>query len=361
LAKKAASKPDQDKIQELKSQIQNLTVKFEKQIFDLKQLIEISKSLNSTLDYNALIQSILYICMGQLKVLKAGLFVRKDVDQQHLVLHRSQVGFEIDPSLDFTIPEGHPIIEHFHENYFCHTYRELEKQVNEIKDLEAISTLRPRVIVPLKAKDTINGILILGEPINGKNLSKGEKDYVLNIAILAGIAVHNAFLYEVTTTDMMTKLRLKHYFLDKLGTTLSKVKRSKVPLTLIMLDLDNFKFLNDSYGHLMGDEVIQRVAKVLLDNIRQTDLAARYGGEEFVIMLPDTDMETAQHIAERIRLHVEELVFQQKGEKITITISGGIASYKKSRDANSQALIERADKALYDSKKNGKNKVTLAK
>jgi two-component system cell cycle response regulator len=331
---------------------------YEKKIFDLTQLIEISKSLNSNLDYNALIQSILYICMGQLKLLKAGLFVRKDIGSQDLALHRSQVGFEVHAGDALVIPEGNELIGYLHDHPTSHSLEQL-RQVLDDEALLPIAALQPSLVVPLRAKDVINGVLVLGEPIGSQEIPQEEREYVENIAILAGIAVHNAFLYEITTTDVMTRLRLRHFFLDTLGSQLAMSRRNEQELSLIMMDIDNFKKLNDGYGHVMGDEVIMGVSRIILASIRQTDMAARYGGEEFVVLLPGANTEVAMTIAERIRKSVEAASFSFEDMSASVTISLGIAEFNPAKDVNSQALIENADKALYISKRSGKNRVSV--
>lgn len=332
--------------------------RYEKEIFDLTQLIEISKSLNSNLDYNALIQSILYICMGQLKLFKAGLFVRKDIGSQDLLLHRSQVGFELNHGDNYLIEEGHPLIDYLHDHPHSHSMMELIGELGE-DALQPLTGLGPVLVVPLRAKDVINGVLILGDPITESEIPRGDRDYVENIAILAGIAVHNAFLYEITTTDVMTRLRLRHFFLDTLGSQIAMSRRNGEDLAIIMMDIDNFKKLNDGFGHILGDEVIIGVSRIILNSIRQTDMAARYGGEEFVVLLPGANREVAVHIAERIRNVVETTEFEFQDLRSSVTISLGVAVFNAERDINSQIFIENADKALYESKHNGKNRVSV--
>ncbi len=336
----------------------SLVEQYEKKIFDLTQLIEISKSLNSNLDYHALIQSILYICMGQLKLLKAGLFVRKDIGSQDLALHRSQVGFDVHSGDSHIIPEGNKLIDFLHDHPTSHSLAELQEIIDS-DSLAPVADLEPSLIIPLRAKEVINGVLVLGDPIGDHDILGEDRKYVENIAVLAGIAVHNAFLYEITTTDVMTRLRLRHFFLDSLGSQLAMSRRNNQELCLIMMDIDNFKSLNDTYGHITGDEVIIGVSRIILSCIRQTDIAARYGGEEFVVLLPGAALDVAGNIAERIRKAVEDASFSYEGQSCSVTLSLGIAEFDSERDENSQILIEKADKALYLSKRSGKNRVTV--
>lgn len=342
------------------NEVRSLTTHYEKQLFDARQLVEISKSLNSTLDYNALVQSILYICMGQLKVLKAGLFARKEIDRQHLILHRSILGFEVEHGIDYMIPEGHPVLLHLQADFRCHSFQELLQDCPELADLPAITALQPSWIVPLRSKSYINGVLILDEPIEGQSITEADRAYVMDIAALAGIAVHNAFLYEVTTTDIMTKLKLRHFFIDVLQDQMALARKEGNTLSLVMVDIDRFKNLNDTYGHLCGDEVIRKVAASLLANIRQTDLAARYGGEEFILLLSDTDLHAAVAIAERIRLEIAETSLEYHGQTLGVTVSMGIAEYDPRRDTNTHSFMERADNAMYQSKREGRNRVSCS-
>lgn len=333
---------------------------YEKQIFDLKQLLEISKSLNSTLDYNILIDSILYIIMGQMKVLKASLFAKKGLDATVFTLHRNYKGFDIDHSVEHIVPEEHPVIRLFNQHYKCYTMAEIESALGSLNSLDSIACLEPSLVVPLKAKGSVNGIIILGEQIAGEGYNDEEREYILNIAVLAAIAINNAFLFEMTTTDMMTKLKMKHYFYTILDEHLEKARSGAKPLCLMMLDIDFFKKFNDTYGHNCGDEILKRVAALVHENVRSIDLAARYGGEEFVVLLPDTDLPHATKIAERIRKSVQDDVLAYEGQELSVTISIGVAKYDGERDIAGKYLVDRADKALYLSKQEGRNRVTLS-
>jgi diguanylate cyclase (GGDEF)-like protein len=133
-----------------------------------------------------------------------------------------------------------------------------------------------------------------------------------------------------------------------------------MPLSVLMLDIDFFKRFNDTYGHACGDVVLQMVASVIQQNTRNQDMAARYGGEEFVVMLCDTNASTAVKIAERIRTSIENLDILYDGQHLNLTISIGVAEKKPGTEQNARVLVDRADKALYNSKQTGRNKVSLA-
>ncbi|GAB1482512.1 sensor domain-containing diguanylate cyclase [Treponema sp.] len=335
-------------------------VDLEKQVFDLNQLLEISKSLNSTLDYPRLIDSILFTCMAQMKVIKAGLFARKGLESTHFSLHRNYKGFELDHHAEYAIAEDHAIFKLFSRKYAIYTLEEIKRELGSLDGLDAIQALDPSLIVPLKTKGSVNGIIILSERIDTEFFDAYEREYILNIAVLASIAINNAFLFEMTTTDMMTKLKMKHYFYTALQERIQIIAEQKGSLSVVMIDIDHFKKFNDTYGHSCGDIVLQRVARSIAECVRSIDIAARYGGEEFVLLLIDADAEDAAIAAERVRKVVEQTETEYEGAMLKVTVSCGVAVYDKDRDASARALIDRADRALYQSKQNGRNCVSIS-
>lgn len=335
------------------------SVDYEKQIFDLRQLLEISKSLNSTLDYTILIDSILFICMAQMKVIKAGIFAKKGLDTNEFVLQRNFKGFDIDLTKEYAIPENHRLIRLFSERYVCYTLDDIHNAIGPLEGLEHIENLDPSLLVPLKTKGQINGVLILGERIDEKDFDPYEREYLLNIATLAAISINNAFLFEMTTTDMMTKLKMKHYFYTVLQDRYGNQDADQKGFNIIMLDIDFFKRFNDTYGHTCGDVVLVAVAKTIAEHVRSTDIAARYGGEEFVLLIADDGSDTAIKIAERIRTAIEAMETEYEQQKLKITVSCGVATFDKNLDENPKDVVERADRALYHSKQQGRNRVTF--
>jgi two-component system, cell cycle response regulator len=333
---------------------------YEKKIYDLKQLLEISKSLSSTLDYNILMDSILFTCMGQMQVLKIGLFTKNAIDHDYFSLHRNYKGFEIKHTIDYTIPEKSTLTTFLAENHRCFTMPELLNKTEKVSELKLFTLLEPTLIVPLKTKGAINGIIILGDRINGIEFKEVEKNFLLDLSTFASIAIHNAFLFEMTTTDMMTKLKLRHFFFGKLIEHQEKSLVQGIPVSVIMLDIDHFKNLNDTYGHTFGDSVLKQISAILRNKIRHIDIAARYGGEEFIILLPEAKITEAMAVAERIRTAIEETIFKTGEEDVQSTISLGVAQFDKNRDFSPEDLIKRADKALYVSKETGRNRSTAA-
>jgi diguanylate cyclase (GGDEF)-like protein len=175
------------------------------------------------------------------------------------------------------------------------------------------------------------------------------------------VAVDKAQLYRLTTelanTDELTGLYNYRHLSQVLGDEVDRARRYDHPLSLLMIDFDRFKLVNDTYGHIVGDQVLVETAQVLRDSLRSTDLLARYGGEEFSAVLPETEAEGALAVAEKLRMAVAEHEFLVDGRPIgPLSVSTGFASYPE--HANSaQQLLSRADDALYSAKAAGRNAV----
>ena len=160
-------------------------------------------------------------------------------------------------------------------------------------------------------------------------------------------------------TDPLSKLYNRRYFTKASKHILEIAKRNKTDLSIIMLDIDDFKFVNDTYGHSVGDDVIITVSCILQEYSRHSDIVCRFGGEEFIILTPETNNDGAMVIAEKIRSEVEKKVIFINDIKLKFTVSIGISQVIIDKDYNIEATIHRADKALYQAKETGKNKVCI--
>jgi two-component system, cell cycle response regulator len=342
------------------TEIEAIREEYEKQLFDLRQLLEVSKSLNSVLDYHILLDSILFNVMAQMKVQKAGLFCKKGLDSTRFSLHRNYKGFEIEHDIDYSIAEDHLLFKLFTRQYGCYTLGDLHQRLGSFAGIECISALAPSLLVPLKVKGVVNGLFVVGDRIGDEGFDVYEREYALNLAGLAAVAINNAVLFEMTTTDMMTRLKLKHYFYTVLLERMSEAATVSQPLSVVMIDIDFFKKFNDTYGHSCGDAVLKQVARVIQSSVRGIDLAARYGGEEFCILLPRADAERARQAAERVRTGIATTPTNYEGRSLTVTVSLGVAQYDPRRDLSGKSLIDRADRALYAAKQEGRNRVCVA-
>lgn len=170
----------------------------------------------------------------------------------------------------------------------------------------------------------------------------------------------NARLREWAIRDGLTGLYNHRHFQELLRTEMARARRYGQPLACLMLDIDHFKQVNDTYGHPLGDEVLKRLAATLTDVAREVDIIARYGGEEFVVIAPNTDREGARRLAERIRAAVGDRAVEFEGEPVCTTVSIGVATHHDPGVADERGLVKRADAALYHAKRNGRDQVCVA-
>lgn len=206
-----------------------------------------------------------------------------------------------------------------------------------------------------------NGTFINDADIAGKTQLKNGDLVKVGGAIFKFISggnvegLYHEEIYRMTIIDGLTQIHNKRYFLDFLEREMARCARYDRHLALAMFDVDHFKQLNDTYGHLAGDHVLRKMAQAIDQRIRREELFARYGGEEFVLVLPETDSERALVVGEDIRQLVEEQVFVFDEEEIRTTVSVGIAPMREERQPHE--FIKHADEALYDAKRAGRNRV----
>ncbi len=167
-------------------------------------------------------------------------------------------------------------------------------------------------------------------------------------------------MYHAALRDALTGAFNRRYLDERLESELAFAKRHDEPLSLLLLDLDHFKVVNDRFGHRAGDYVLARFSKLVHEQVRTEDVVARYGGEEFAVVCRQTDEENAIYLAERLRNTVEQEVFEHEGESIRITVSIGFAATCKGQVETVAKLLEAADKALYAAKARGRNRWVAA-
>ena len=192
---------------------------------------------------------------------------------------------------------------------------------------------------------------------------RNERDKVMgHVIVLVDITDHKMAekeLERLARTDVLTGVTNRRHFFELAETEFARARRYDHPLAVILLDVDHFKRVNDQYGHLAGDQILQMVAREAKEHLRSTDIFARYGGEEFICLLPEQDQDGALKMAERIRRRVEQSNAEFEGQSINVTASIGLALLKRETDRTLERLIDRADEALYQSKAMGRNRVSL--
>jgi diguanylate cyclase (GGDEF)-like protein len=234
-----------------------------------------------------------------------------------------------------------------------------DKRFSNKADQKADSTTRSLLAVPLVVDGKIIGVMEAINKLSRQAFSRFDLEIFQNMSLQAAIAIQNASLYDLAITDGLTKLFIHRYFSGRLVEELNRAERYSNQLSLIIFDIDHFKNFNDTYGHQFGDEVLIRVADEIRKLCRVSDVPARYGGEEFCVILPQTTKDQANHLGERIRQKIEDMELVFNTQVVKLTISGGIAEYPADHPRNSSDLIHMADQALYHSKQNGRNRVSL--
>jgi two-component system cell cycle response regulator len=195
------------------------------------------------------------------------------------------------------------------------------------------------------------------------NLSQKKLQDIIDVALGKWTQLQQAMadkekLERLANFDSLTGLYNRRAILGKLADLIGLANRYKEDFSLIMLDIDYFKRVNDRYGHLTGDEVLEKIATSISRNVRNTDIVGRYGGEEFIIILPKTNLSSSWGVAERLRTIIEKAEMEDSaGNVFAITVSQGLVGWERNEDATS--LISRADEALYKAKEKGRNRVQI--
>ena len=212
----------------------------------------------------------------------------------------------------------------------------------------------------IKDLGSTNGTYVNDELIEEYQLRRGDQIKIGDTIFkyLSGQDVEAQYhetIYRMTIMDGLTNVHNKRYLLETLERELPRAIRHLRPLSLCMFDLDHFKQVNDTYGHIAGDYVLKEVASVVKSRLRPDDVIARYGGEEFAVLLPETDLKGAHAIAEELRKLIAEKVLEFEGERIPVTVSVGCTQLRGEDDA--MKLIKAADVKLYEAKRGGRNRV----
>jgi diguanylate cyclase (GGDEF)-like protein len=220
---------------------------------------------------------------------------------------------------------------------------------------------RSGLIVPLVIRDRVLGVMFLQDCLQPREWSIDDVSLIGSLADNLAVAIENAELHQErerqAVTDGLTGIANRRSFNDNLSREFERARRYHESLSLIMVDLDHLKKINDTYGHQAGDEAIKTIGRVLKHSSRSIDLAARYGGEEFCLLLPNTELDMAEQLAERLRRLINEVSIDGVGN---ITASLGVASYPVHAD-NPDSLFQKADEALYVAKQAGRNNVKVAR
>ena len=282
------------------------------------------------------------------------------LNQLHIQLDRY-------PELKEAFATGQPVLV---EDLDTHPLYEGVRSVWGIEGIEV--PIRSVIALPFTVERGQYGVFLVRRTRDQDKFGPADLDFAQAV-ITAAVAViqraqmvestmaDNARLEQLAQTDPLTQLLNRRALTERISAEMERALRYDSTLALLMIDLDHFKRVNDSYGHLVGDDVLRDVGQLLLETIRGSDIVARYGGEEFLLLLPETDDTGAEAFADRIRSAVELHPFSsgEEGKPLRLTASIGVAVYPAARIESVEDLLARADAALYRAKADGRNRVRM--
>jgi len=332
-----------------------------KSLHNLSILYNISQAVNFIDDLKGLIQVILGRALETIDAEKGSLMLYDMTDNTLQV--KVVYGLK-DPKVEFDINNG--VIEcsklKVNEGIAGKVFAEKKSIITNLgqndprfKQANIANNISSMICVPLIAKGEAIGVINITNKKNNKLFNKQDLEFIEALSNQAAIAIDNAKLYELATKDGLTKLYIHRHFRSLLEAEITRASRYNHVMSLLMMDIDNFKQVNDTYGHLIGDRVLKEIAVTIKNTVRNIDVPARYGGEEFTVILPETAAKDATVIAERLRKNIAAIEVQIDDKLVLRTsISIGISEYPSSA-TDSEELIKTADQALYKAKNDGKN------
>lgn len=320
---------------------------------EISFLHELSRTLPLFQDFDQVLEKIINMLCETLNFNAFALIVAEPVDQMALIYIGKKTSSEMLSQVKKVVSDVYSeIIEGI-------SLETLKMTVNRKTDIKPASEgkVNSQIILPLAIVNGMAGIFSVEQ-----NAYKKE-DLSLFSTMVSGISsLYIAYqsyqrIQELSVTDSLTGLYNRRKFFEEIEKEVERAYRYGSRFSLIMLDIDHFKQINDKYGHQVGDTVLRKLAEVLRANTRKTDLVARYGGEEFIIMLTETPIEGAEGVADRIKTALEKVKISSLDGEVKFTASFGLSCYMPGDNVNS--LISRSDQALYAAKNNGRNRIEV--
>jgi diguanylate cyclase (GGDEF)-like protein len=219
-------------------------------------------------------------------------------------------------------------------------------------------------VIPVKAKGRVQAVFEVDRKTTGGRITPQDKEILDLFSEAVGVVLERVFAQEelkaALIRDELTGLFNRRHFMNRLSEEYERAKRYGVSISLCIFDIDNFKLINDTYGHIFGDHVLKQIGRLTSGAVRHVDIAARYGGEEFTVLFTHTTLENAALIAKRIHRAISTLIFPCDEKEIQVTATFGISTYLPANVREAQELLYHADMALYEGKKRyGKNCVVI--
>jgi diguanylate cyclase (GGDEF)-like protein len=323
-----------------------------------RTLLEITRSINTPQEFEQLLELIVDSAIALTKADRGFLmFVQKD----------GNLEFKVTRNIDKKTLEGdefeisRSVVNHVmatNESLFLSDVYK-NKKFKPSESIEALG-LHMVMCVPLKAKENPLGLIYVDSRSMIEDFSHVEEKLFEAFAAQASVAIENSYLYDSSVHDALTGLYNYGYLRARLEEEIIRTSRQKRGnISFIMLDLDNFKSINDSYGHIFGNAILVKVAELIGRTVRKYDISARYGGDEFAIVMPDTDVQGARHLAQRLQKEISHHTFSIGKKIISVTSSIGISVFPVEKITDSENVIVEADHALFIAKSKGGNQIAV--
>ncbi|MDR2717018.1 MAG: GGDEF domain-containing protein [Treponema sp.] len=251
------------------------------------------------------------------------------------------------------------------ENYFQEfpkpvSFESFAKKLENDEALLPFNAAKPEIIIPILGPFGLYGIILVGRKIQEEKYTEEEQELLQQLMSFMSHAIKNYLHYERSLRDVKTGLYNHGFFMSRLKEEVAQVQHSAHTSSVVVIDVDKFKNFNDTYGHLAGDQVLEKLAQAIRQSVRNNDVPSRFGGEEFTVMLPRADVTIAKMVAERLRISVAKM--HVPWEEVTlpqVTISLGVFTFGKDSNLEPEEILRRADEALYVSKNKGRNCSTV--
>jgi len=352
-------------LEQSQSQEKILSELLEKKLNEIYIHYHISRTIGSLHDLQDMLSKVTAIIKKCLPFERISVYILNE-NNKYLELAFSS-GLDIQQRITVPLGNGTPgrIAEngehvHIHDlSIFYETFKDFIHYPGEkIRDGSYIG-------IALKANNATIGVLGMDNPTK-HSLGVDDMDFMTILSHQLAAGIEKALLFSkiqhLSQHDELTGLYNYRIFQERLLQEIKRSSRTHKPLSLLMLDIDNFKQVNDTYGHQVGDEVLKELSNIIVNQSRCSaiDVCCRYGGEEFAIIMPELELHNAINVADRIRAAVENHAFTLKGQRVqgAITVSFGVATLTENDNLGIEELIKKADEALYLSKKDGRNRVS---
>jgi len=334
-----------------------------KRIYELNNLVEVSFQLNTAIDKDKIIHAYLLNLFGLLST-KSVIVLLADSPYSKQFTPRYYQGVSKKQAERLTINRSNPLIKSIDSNHHVFVVKQSGNATSDLNYLKIAASLNSNLVAPLMHRGHIFGLVIIGNRHNGRPYTNPEIELFSIFTNFLAVSLTNSRMYSemkrISLTDPLTGLFNRRYFENFLHSELSRARRFDHTVSLVMLDVDNFKNYNDQYGHTNGDILLRNLATVLTKTARCSDFVSRFGGEEFCVILPEVAQEGALRFADRLRNNICSHPFQQREVQPNgqITISVGTATYPTDAQLEEE-LVDKADTALYEAKRKGRNRVAV--